>query len=73
MSENSIHSNQSEEVNELFELFKPVRINKHLRRLLFAYLYRNNDVDADKEDLLFDINLLFELLELLNEKGRVTV
>ena len=66
MSNNSIHSIQSKEVNELLKLFQPIRINKHLRRILFAYLQREVDIDLDKSELLFDINLLFELLEMFD-------
>lgn len=57
-------SNQSKnDNNSVLELFETQRMIKHLRIVFFAYLKNSEDIPIDFEEILYDMNLLFEFLE----------
>ena len=58
-----------EEITRFFGYVPPHRLSRNLRKLLLSYLSLQKDSHSmDMDDLLLDIQFLFELLDVADEE-----
>ena len=57
------------EITKFFEFVPPARLSRNLRKLVLTYLSLQKDAhNMDMEELLLDIQLLFDLLDVAGEE-----
>jgi hypothetical protein len=64
----NLDNNTKKTLDQIFESTIPNRVSKNLRRLLLSYLesYHTN-LPIDFDEILFDLDQLFQLLDIAND------
>jgi hypothetical protein len=63
----NLYNDSKKALDQIFESTTPNRVSSNLRRILFGYLEANHTIlPIDFDEILFDLDQVFQILEMLS-------